>query len=71
MLYRVHIAWLVFELIKEDNIKYNDKTITWSHKEIVAAYTSILPFLLGIVLSVLLWFTDFDYPFGIFKLFLR
>ena len=27
-------------------------------------------FLLTIVLSVLLWFTDSDYPFGIFKLFL-
>ena len=27
-------------------------------------------FLLAIVLSVLLRFTDFDYPFGIFKLFL-
>jgi hypothetical protein len=28
-------------------------------------------FLLAIVLSVLLWFTDSDYPFGIFKLFLQ
>jgi hypothetical protein len=27
-------------------------------------------FLLAIVLSVLLWFTDSDYPFCIFKLFL-
>ena len=27
-------------------------------------------FLLAIVLSVLLWFTDSDYPFSIFKLFL-
>jgi hypothetical protein len=26
-------------------------------------------FLLTIVLSVLLWYTDYDYPFGIFKLF--
>jgi hypothetical protein len=25
---------------------------------------------LAIVLSVLLWYTDFDCPFGIFKLFL-
>jgi hypothetical protein len=29
-----------------------------------------VPFLLAIVLSVLLQFTDSDYPFGIFKLFL-
>jgi hypothetical protein len=28
-------------------------------------------FLLAIVLSVFLLFTDFDYPFGIFKLFLK
>ena len=27
-------------------------------------------FFLAIVLSVLLWCTDYDYPFGIFKLFL-
>ena len=27
-------------------------------------------FLLAIVLSILLWYTDFDYPLGIFKLFL-
>ena len=31
---------------------------------------SFCPFLLAIVLSVLLRFTDSDYPFGIFKLFL-
>jgi hypothetical protein len=31
---------------------------------------SFVPFLLGIVLSVLLRYTDSDYPFGIFKLFL-
>ena len=30
----------------------------------------LLPFFLAIVLSVLLRFTDSDYPFGIFKLFL-
>jgi len=31
----------------------------------------VLLFLLAIVLSVLLWYTDSDYPFGIFKLFLK
>ena len=31
---------------------------------------SFRPFVLAIVLSVLLRITDYDYPFGIFKLFL-
>ena len=31
---------------------------------------AFVPFLLTIVLSILLRFTDSDYPFGIFKLFL-
>ena len=31
----------------------------------------VVLFLLAIVLSVLLRYTDYDYPFGIFKLFLQ
>jgi len=32
---------------------------------------SFLPFILAIVLSVLLRYTNYDCPFGIFKLFLK
>jgi hypothetical protein len=35
------------------------------------AFCPFVLFLLAIVLSVLLQYTDSDYPFGIFKLFLK
>jgi hypothetical protein len=41
------------------------------HLPVEKKFSLFVLFLLAIVLSVLLRYTDYDYPFGIFKLFLK
>jgi hypothetical protein len=51
------------------NFNFNFRRMIWGER-FVDSFLSFFPVLLVIVLSVLFQYTDSDYPFGIFKLFL-
>jgi hypothetical protein len=67
MLYRVHLAGARFEFV---TLVVNGIVCIGSHKSNSRTITTTTALFLLAVVSVLLRYTDSDYPFGIFKLFL-